>query len=294
METRKLLAGLMLGAFCMTGMVGCGSQKPAEDVTTPSQVATKDEMVTPETVVEDGWMPVYGDKLLDGDYEISVNSSSSMFKIVNCVLHVADGKMTADMTMGGTGYLYVYMGTGEEAARADEKEYIPFQETEAGHVFTVPVEGLNLPVDCAAFSKNKEKWYDRQLAFVAGSLPLEAYKEAPMTTVADIHLADGKYTVEVRLTGGSGKASVESPALLTVKDGQAVAKLIWSSKNYDYVRLGNDKYDPITIEPTAVFEIPVTGFDYEMPIAADTTAMSQPHEIEYTLYFDSRTLETAE
>ena len=36
-----------------------------------------------------------------------------MFKITSCTLTVKDGAMTAKMTMGGTGYLYVYMGTGE-------------------------------------------------------------------------------------------------------------------------------------------------------------------------------------
>ena len=39
-----------------------------------------------------------------------------MFNIEACQLTVADGKMTAAMTMGGTGYLSVFPGTGEEAA----------------------------------------------------------------------------------------------------------------------------------------------------------------------------------
>ena len=34
----------------------------------------------------------------------------------------------------------------------------------------------------------------------------------------------------------------------------------------------------------------MTGFDWRMPVIADTIAMSQPHEIEYTLTFDSATL----
>ncbi len=70
--------------------------------------------------------------------------------------------MTAKMHMGGTGYLYVYMGTGEQAAAAEEADYIPFtEEADGTHSFTVPVKALDEGIDCAAFSKKKEKWYDR-------------------------------------------------------------------------------------------------------------------------------------
>ena len=44
-------------------------------------------------------------------------------------------------------------------------------------------------------------------------------------------LADGEYAIEVTLTGGSGKASVETPTLLLVEDGACYAKLTWSSGN---------------------------------------------------------------
>ena len=51
------------------------------------------------------------------------------------------------------------------------------------------------------------------------------------------------------------------------------------------------RYDLINTEGNSTFEIPVLGFDYKMPVLADTTAMSVPHEIEYTLYFDSASLQ---
>ena len=67
--------------------------------------------------------------------------------------------MTARMTMGGTGYLYVYMGTGEEASKVPESDLISFEENSDGtHSFTVPVETLNEVLPCTAFSKEKEKW----------------------------------------------------------------------------------------------------------------------------------------
>ena len=40
--------------------------------------------------------------------------------------------------------------------------------------------------------------------------------------------------------------------------------------------------------------LPVAGFDWKLPVLANTTAMSTPHEIEYTLTFDSVTLERVE
>ena len=55
--------------------------------------------------------------------------------------------------------------------------------------------------------------------------------ECTMTTVADLGLSDGRYEVAVTLEGGSGRASVDSPAQLTVKEGQATATIVWSSAN---------------------------------------------------------------
>ena len=166
---------------------------------------------------------------------------------------------------------------------------IPFEEDADGsHHFTVPVEALDKELDCAAFSKKKEKWYDRVLVFRADSLPADALKDAAQVTAESLGLADGTYTVEVSMEGGSGKVSVESPAKLTVKDQKAVAEVVWSSPNYDYMKVGEEKFLPVNQGgETSVFEIPVTVFDRKMAVAADTTAMSTPHEIEYTLLFDS-------
>ena len=91
----------------------------------------------------------------------------------------------------------------------------------------MPVEALDKGIDCAAYSKRKEMWYDRTLVFCASSLPQEAFVEGTMTTVADLGLSDGRYEVAVTLEGGSGRASVDSPAQLTVKEGQATATIVW-------------------------------------------------------------------
>ena len=124
--------------------------------------------------------------------------------------------------------------------------------------------------------------------------PAETTPDAPEETApAADSLKDGTYTVAVTLSGGSGRASVISPAALRVENGVAYATLIWSSSNYDYMKVNGEKYLPLSMEGGSVFEIPVAGFDCDLPVVADTIAMSTPHEIEYTLRFDSATIQSA-
>jgi len=249
-------------------------------------------MAPVEDVVDPGMVPIYGESLQDGVYPVAVDSSSSMFQVEACELTVKDGTMTAVLHMGGKGYLSVFLGTGAEAS---QDAAIPFEEDAAGnHTFTVPVEALDKGIACAAFSKNKEMWYDRTLVFRADSLPLEAFREGVYPTADSLGLAEGRYTVEVELAGGSGKAGVQSPAELRVEDGQAVVTLVWSSSNYDYMRVGEEKYFPISTEGGSRFEIPVSVFDRRLTVCADTTAMSTPHEIEYTLKLLSGTIQQGE
>ena len=299
-----LTALLVLGA-----LPGCGGQsndagpensavsgtggETNTDNDTSGQVAGENDMAPPLELDTDGLTPVYGTDLKDGVYDINVDSSSSMFKIVSCRLTVESGEMTAVMTMGGTGYLYVCMGTGEEAAAASEDAYIPFVEDGTGaHTYTVPVEALNSGVPCAAFSKNKEMWYDRTLVFRADALPMDAYADGFLTTAESLGLADGDYTIDVTLSGGSGRATVESPAQLAVDNGAATAVIVWSSSNYDYMKVDGVQDNMVNTEGNSTFVIPVAAFDFAMPVLADTIAMSTPHEIEYALYFDSATIQS--
>ena len=302
---RKNIYGIM-AAVCLSSVLaaGCGGKNQAETLPAQSSetmsvqvsetVEATEETAEQQSVGTEGMTPVLASELRDGVYQIQVDSSSSVFRIEECELTVNDGSMTADMKMGGTGYLKLYMGTGEEAAKAPEEKMIPFEEAADGsHHFTVPVEALDKELDCAAFSKKKEKWYDRVLVFRADSLPADALTDAAQVTAESLGLADGCYTVEVSMEGGSGRVSVESPVKLVVKDQKAVAEVVWSSPNYDYMKVGEEKFFPVNQGgETSVFEIPVTVFDRKMAVAADTTAMSTPHEIEYTLLFDSASIKT--
>ncbi len=301
----KLFA--MLSALIVTmTLSACGAQEStavkesaaSEDTTVSSEKITEAETTESEVqtapveeVVEEGMTPIYAGSLKDGTYDVTVDSSSAMFNITKCSLTVSDGKMSAVMTMSGKGYLYVFMGSGDEAAAADESSFIPFVEDENGdHTFTVPVEALDSGISCAAFSKKKEIWYDRTLLFRADSLPIDAFGDGFIKSAADLGLADGEYTVEVELSGGSGRASVQSPAKLTVENGVASADIVWSSSSYDYMMVNGEKVLPVSTENGSEFIIPVMGFDFNIPVSADTTAMSTPHEIEYTLKFISESI----
>ena len=186
---RRVATYILTGLLAFT-LVGCGGTTEQQEQETTdaqasstSQVADASDMAEPVELDVEGLTPMSADALVDGTYDIEVDSSSSMFRIESCKLAVGNGSMTARMTMGGTGYLYVYPGTAEEAAAAAEADYIPFEEEGDAHVFALPVEALDTPLPCAAFSKKKQMWYDRELVFRADSLPAEAFAEGRGTAL---------------------------------------------------------------------------------------------------------------
>ena len=117
---------------------------------------------------------------------------------------------------------------------------------------------------------------------------LSVWTSVPAAQAFTLDKEDGEYSIQVELEGGSGKASVTSPTLITVKNGEVTADIQWSSSNYDYMIVDGKKYLPVNEEGTnSEFQIPVTIMDESMPVIADTTAMGTPHEINYTLTFYS-------
>ena len=290
-----------------------------DSVSSSKSSATQDESSDNATGSAD---LLYPSDIQNGTYDIEVESSSSMFNIVSCELTVGDESMTAAMTMSGKGYLYLYMGSSSDAENAPDSEYINFTENSDGsHVFSVPVEALNKEISCSSFSKNKSQWYDRTLIFKSDSLPDGAILKktanlktnsaanskaasnlkkttsggAAADTGDNLTLEDGKYLVDVALEGGSGKASIDSPAALSVKNGKISVHLIWSSPNYDYMKLADGNlYKPVNSSGNSEFDIPLPDLTQKLSVIADTTAMSQSHEIEYTLQFDLSTLNRAD
>ena len=75
---------------------------------------------------------------------------------------------------------------------------------------------------------------------VSAAIPVLASEQPAVSE--SLSLEDGEYAIDVTMTGGSGKATVQSPTLLTVTDGVAYASITWSSTNYDYMIVDGQKY----------------------------------------------------
>ena len=119
--------------------------------------------------------------------------------------------------------------------------------------------------------------------------PAQAEEPAPAPEEPE-GIADGTYTISISFSGGTGKASITSPVTLYVKGGSYSAKVVWTSVNYDYMIVNGTKYLNENVGGNSTFTIPVPALDTYFNVIGDTTAMSTPHEIEYTLYFDSTTI----
>lgn len=100
----------------------------------------------------------------DGTYKANVTSSSSMFKVTDCVLTSKNGKMTAKVTLSGTGYDYLYAGTSAKAA-ADSANWVKFVEENGKYTYIIPVDVLDAEIPVAAHSIKYNEWYDRTLVF---------------------------------------------------------------------------------------------------------------------------------
>ena len=98
----------------------------------------------------------------------------------------------------------------------------------------------------------------------------------------------GDRFVDVSLEGGTGRASITTPAKVEEVDGQDMVTIEWSSPNYDYMVVDGERYLPTNDGGNSTFVIPVLAYDTPVTVTADTTAMSTPHEIEYQLTFTER------
>ena len=284
-----------------------------------SKVAPKSSMAQSKALTLQGMKPITADMVKEGVYEMQAESSSPFFKIKSTTLTVKDGKMTAAIGIDSKSYPLLFMGTGEQAAAAPVSDYIAFDGD--AWTFTVPVAALDQEIPCAAYSKRRKQWYDRMLMFYAATLPKDALLvELPeygdpvdadnanvAKTTSDvasgavhddgyeavaIDLPDGEYSIEVNMTGGSGRASVSSPTWLIVKEGHAYARLLWSSSYYDYMIVDEQRYDNLTDDGSnSTFVIPILTMDEEFPVVADTTAMGDPVEVDYALTFYASTVD---
>ncbi len=274
-----------------------GSAIPALAAGSTDSIASEGDYGGRTEVGSSGMKAVEGAEVADGTYDMSVETDTSMFNIIDCQLTVKDGKMSAVLTLSGNGYQWLYNGTAEEAAADNEANYIEYVKNDSGrYTYTIDdVPVLNNTVKVSAFSKKNQKWYDHDIIYLAATLPDSALSDTAKQAVKEstpvYGLADGDYTIGVDMTGGSGKASITSPATMHMKDGEATVDIEWSSNNYDYMLVDGVKYEPVNTSGNSVFQIPLRVFDTTWAVIADTTAMSEPHEIEYYLSFHSGQIE---
>mgnify|MGYP000946203290 CR=1 FL=1 len=142
----------------------------------------------------------------------------------------------------------------------------------------------------SAASEGEKKLADFKAEDFKAGDDITAQAEAAAQMLGEKHekltVADGTYQVNVTLSGGSGRAKIASPTELTIKDGRATAKIVWSSDKYDYMEVEGIRFTPEIQNGHSVFAVPVTELDKPLAMVGDTTAMSTPHAIDYQLTFE--------
>ena len=226
--------------------------------------------------------------LPDGIYTAEFDTDSGMFHANEAcdgkgTLTVENGTMTFHVSLASKKIVNLYVGMAADAEANKADWLLPTTDTvtysdgtsEEVYGYDIPVAAVDEDFQLALLG-TKGKWYDHTVSIRNAEPKAEAAAETP---------ADGEYSVQVVLEGGSGRATVDSPAALTVADGKMTATIVWSSPNYDYMIVDGEKYLPTNTEGNSTFVIPVAALGTPLSVTADTVAMSTPHEIEYTLTF---------
>ena len=293
MKYTRFVSLLAVSALLAASLAGCGSSASSVASSASSEaVSSVAESAVSEAASESA-AASSARALKDGTYTAEFDTDSSMFHVNEAsdgkgTLTVEDGQMTLHISLQSKKIVNLYVGMAADAPDHEADWLQPTTDTvtysdgtsEEVYGFDVPVEALDTDFQLAILG-TKGKWYDHTVSVRNVEAQAAEAVETP---------ADGSYTCEVTLEGGSGRATVDSPAALTVADGKMTATIVWSSPNYDYMLVDGEKYLPTNTEGNSTFEIPVTALDTPLDVVGDTVAMSTPHEIEYTLTFASASL----
>ena len=280
---KRVFSCVVAASLALSLLVGCGASSTASSAAS-SAASSEAASSVASSAAETAALP-------DGVYTAEFDTDSSMFHANEAcdgkgTLTVENGQMTFHVSLASTHIVNLYLGKASDAADHEADWLQPTTDTvtysdgtsEEVYGFDIPVTAVDTDFDLAILG-TKGKWYDHVVS--VRNAVQQAGTAAP---------ADGTYTCDVTLEGGSGRATVESPAALTVADGKMTATIVWSSPNYDYMLVDGEKYLPTNTDGNSTFEIPVAALDTALDVTADTVAMSTPHEIEYTLTFDSASL----
>lgn len=290
MKYTRFVSLLAVSALLAASLAGCGSSASSVASSASSEaVSSVAESAVSEAASESA-AASSARALEDGTYTAEFDTDSSMFHVNEArdgkgTLTVEDGQMTLHISLQSKKIVNLYVGMAADAPDHEVDWLQPTTDTvtysdgtsEEVYGFDVPVEALDTDFQLAILG-TKGKWYDHTVSVRNVEAQAAEAVETP---------ADGSYTCEVTLEGGSGRATVDSPAALTVADGKMTATIVWSSPNYDYMIVDGEKYLPTNTEGNSTFEIPVSALGTPLSVVADTVAMSTPHEIEYTLTFSA-------
>ena len=290
MKYTRFVSLLAVSALLAASLAGCGSSASSVASSASSEaVSSVAESAVSEAASESA-AASSARTLEDGTYTAEFDTDSSMFHVNEArdgkgTLTVEDGQMTLHISLQSKKIVNLYVGMAADAPDHEADWLQPTTDTvtysdgtsEEVYGFDVPVEARDTDFQLAILG-TKGKWYDHTVSVRNVEAQAAEAVETP---------ADGSYTCEVTLEGGSGRATVDSPAALTVADGKMTATIVWSSPNYDYMIVDGEKYLPTNTEGNSTFEIPVSALGVPLSVVADTVAMSTPHEIEYTLTFSA-------
>ena len=283
MKYTRFVSLLAVSALLAASLAGCGSSASSVASSASSEaVSSVAESAVSEAASESA-AASSARALEDGTYTAEFDTDSSMFHVNEAsdgkgTLTVEDGQMTLHISLQSKKIVNLYVGMAADAPDHEADWLQPTTDTvtysdgtsEEVYGFDVPVEALDTDFQLAILG-TKGKWYDHTVSVRNVEAQAAEAVETP---------ADGSYTCEVTLEGGSGRATVDSPAALTVADGKMTATIVWSSPNYDYMIVDGEKYLPTNTEGNSTFEIPVSALGTPLSVVADTVAMSTPHEIE--------------
>ena len=290
MKYTRFVSLLAVSALLAASLAGCGSSASSVASSASSEAVSSVAESAVSGAASESAAASSARTLEDGTYTAEFDTDSSMFHVNEAsdgkgTLTVEDGQMTLHISLQSKKIVNLYVGMAADAPDHEADWLQPTTDTvtysdgtsEEVYGFDVPVEALDTDFQLAILG-TKGKWYDHTVSVRNVEAQAAEAVETP---------ADGSYTCEVTLEGGSGRATVDSPAALTVDDGKMTATIVWSSPNYDYMIVNGEKYLPTNTEGNSTFEIPVSALGTPLSVVADTVAMSTPHEIEYTLTFSA-------
>lgn len=240
------------------------------------------------------------------------------------VLKVKSTGMEATITLTGTGYDYLYMGTTTEAAKASKSKLCKYKESNGYYSYTIPVSALDKNLTISAHSAKRDAWYEHTIIFYSNgavkikdnttsvvpnkpntskknneangkkatnkqtSKASKSWKDesGKGTSAVDnsTKLKDGTYTpAGFSWSGGTGRLAYIKCSKIIVKNGQAFGVIEFGSTKYDQLKANGRIYSNSNSGGLSTFVIPVQ-LNANNTIIARTTAMSQTHWIQYSIY----------